>query len=58
LKDKPVSRGKAKTEYAKKNWPSNLKKYESQEKILQGRSSYSRTDNDATFPAKRGKLCV
>ncbi len=50
LKDKPVSsRVKQKLNYAKKNWPSNLKKYESQEKILNGRSSYSKTDHDASF---------
>jgi len=50
LKDKPVSNQvKQKLNYAKKNWPSNLKKYERQEKILQGRRSYSKTDNDATF---------
>ncbi len=59
LKDKPVSsRVKQKLNYAKKNWPSNLKKYAAQEKLLKGRASYSKTDNDATFPAKRGKLCV
>jgi len=35
--------------YAKKNWPENLAKYEDQEKLLEGRNSYSRTDTDATF---------
>ena len=51
LKDKPVSKNiKQKLGYAKKNWPQNLKKYEVQEKIMgDGRSSYSRTDTDATF---------
>jgi hypothetical protein len=50
LKDKPASKEvKQKLTYAKKNWPANLKKYESQEKILNARSSYSKTDNDATF---------
>ncbi len=50
LRDKPVSKEvKQKLNYAKKNWPSNLKKYESQEKILNGRSSYSKTDTDASF---------
>lgn len=51
LKDKPeVSKTvKQKLSYAKKNWPSTLKKYEQQEKILNGRSSYSKTDQDATF---------
>jgi len=51
LKDKPVSKEvKQKLNYAKKNWPSALDKYEAQEKILgEGRSSYSKTDTDATF---------
>lgn len=51
LKDKPVSKEvKQKLSYAKKNWPANLKKYEQQEKIIgEHRSSYSKTDNDATF---------
>ncbi len=35
LKDKPVSKEvKQKLNYAKKNWPSNLKKYENQEKNI------------------------
>ena len=51
LKDKPQvsARVKQKLNYAKKNWPSNLKKYETQEKMLNGRSSYSKTDTDASF---------
>jgi len=51
LKDKPVSKQvKQKLNYAKKNWPSALDKYAAQEKILgEGRSSYSKTDTDATF---------
>jgi transposase len=50
LKDKPVNKQvKQKLGYARKNWPSNLKKYEEQEKILQGRKSYSKTDTDASF---------
>ncbi len=50
LKDKPVSKEiKQKLNYAKKHWPSNLKKYAEQEKILSQRSSYSKTDKDATF---------
>jgi transposase len=50
LKDKPVSKEvKQKLNYAKKHWPSNLKKYAEQEKILNGRSSYSKTDHDASF---------
>jgi gas vesicle protein len=50
LKDKPVSKKVTqKLKYAKKNWPDNLQKYDQQEKILQGRNSYSKTDPDATF---------
>jgi transposase len=40
---------KQKIRYAKKNWPANLDKYEDQEKKLNGRNSYSKTDEDATF---------
>lgn len=50
LKDKPVDpKISQKLKYAKNNWPSNLKKYEQQEKILNQRNSYSKTDPDATF---------
>ena len=51
LKDKPVSKEvRQKLNYAKKNWPEKLHKYEEQEKIIGGqRSSYSKTDPDATF---------
>lgn len=51
LKDKPVNKDvKQKLNYAKKNWPSALEKYERQEKILgENRGSYSKTDPDATF---------
>lgn len=51
LKEKPVDkRLTQKLSYAKKNWPANLKKYEAQQKIMgEGRSSYSKTDTDATF---------
>jgi hypothetical protein len=50
LRDKPVNKKvKQKLNYAKKNWPENLKKYEQQEKILGSRNSYSKTDPDATF---------
>ena len=41
---------KQKLNYAKKNWPAALDKYEQQEKIIgEQRSSYSKSDNDATF---------
>jgi transposase len=51
LKDKDIdSKIKQKLSYAKKNWPVNLRKYEKQEKIMgEERSSYSKTDTDATF---------
>jgi len=50
LKDKPISKKvKQKLNYGKKNWPRNLEKYDQQEKILAGRNSYSKTDEDATF---------
>jgi transposase len=51
LKGKEVeSKVKQKLNYAKKNWPANLKKYEEQERIMgEERSSYSKTDTDATF---------
>ena len=50
LKDKPVEpKVRQKLNYAAKNWPASLKRYEKQEEILKGRSSYSKTDQDATF---------
>lgn len=50
LKNKPVDKKiKQKLNYAKKNWPKNLEKYEQQEKDLGGRNNYSKTDPDATF---------
>jgi transposase len=50
LKDKQVSKQvKQKLNYAKKNWPANLRKYEAQEQIMGERNSYSKTDHDATF---------
>ena len=38
-----------KLNYARKNWPSNMNRYAEQEQILSNRSSYSKTDTDATF---------
>jgi hypothetical protein len=39
-----------KLKYAAKHWPANLKKYEGQQQLLgEHRSSYSKTDTDATF---------
>ena len=51
ISDKPdVSKKvKAKLAYAKKHWPEALDKYKTQERILDGRNSYSKTDHDATF---------
>jgi transposase len=51
LKDKQgVSKQvKQKLNYAKNKWPEALAKYETQETILDGRNSYSKTDTDATF---------
>jgi len=50
LKDKPVDKKvQQKLNYAKKNWPQNLNKYEQQQQILGQRNSYSKTDPDATF---------
>jgi transposase len=43
------SKVKAKLEYAKKHWPSKLKQYKKQQRILKGRNSYSKTDPGATF---------
>lgn len=40
---------KQKINYAKKHWADNVEKYDQQEKILDGRNSYSKTDTDATF---------
>lgn len=50
LKGKPVSKKvKDKIARVRKKWPVTLKKYEEQEKLLDGRNSYSKTDPDATF---------
>ncbi|MBZ9632684.1 transposase, partial [Salegentibacter sp. LM13S] len=50
LKDKEIDKKvKQKLNYAKKNWPGNLKKYQEQEALLGKRNSYSKTDPDATF---------
>jgi transposase len=50
LADKPVNKKvKQKLNYARKNWPENLNRYEEQEKQLSDRKSFSKTDPDATF---------
>ena len=50
LKDKVVDKKvKQKLNYAKKNWPKNVKKYNKQEQQMGSRNSMSKTDPDATF---------
>ena len=51
IKDKPVTKTfKQKLNYIKKNYENNLDKYAQQEAIIgDTRSSYSKTDTDATF---------
>ena len=50
LEGKPISKKvKQKLQYAKKNWPENVKRYQEHEKVLGKRNSYSKTDTDATF---------
>lgn len=50
LQDKAVDKKvKQKLNYAKKNWPTSIEKYNKQESILGKRGSYSKTDPDATF---------
>jgi Asp-tRNA(Asn)/Glu-tRNA(Gln) amidotransferase C subunit len=44
--DKKVAK---KIKHIKQNWPEQLEKYREQEKALEGRNSYSKTDKDATF---------
>jgi len=50
IKDKEISKKvKQKLAYAKKKFPVKLDEYKVKEEILDGRNSYSKTDNDATF---------
>lgn len=46
---KASPKSKAKLRYIQKNFAQNLDKYQEQEKVLQARGSYSKTDPDATF---------
>ena len=46
---KTDSKVKQKLNYAKKNWPCNIAKYNSQQEQMGGRNSMSKTDPDATF---------
>lgn len=50
IRDKEVPKKvKQKLQYAKKNFADKLDEYKAKEEILDGRNSYSKTDNDATF---------
>ena len=50
LKNKDVDpKKKQKLNYARKNWPRNLEKYEQQQEVMGERKNYSKTDPDATF---------
>lgn len=50
LKEKDIDpKVRQKLKYAEKNWPQKLGEYDEKEKILRGRNSYSKTDEDATF---------
>lgn len=50
LEGKKISKKKRQQlNYAKKNWPSNMNRYEQHERLLNKRKSYSKTDTDATF---------
>jgi transposase len=50
LENKKIpSKIRQKLNYARKHWPSNIARYGQQEEILGDRSSYSKTDPDATF---------
>jgi transposase len=48
-KEEVSAKVKQKLKYAGKHWPENLSKYDEQEKLLDGRNSYSKTDTDAAF---------
>ncbi len=50
LKEKEIDpKVRQKLKYAEKNWPEKLREYETKEKLLGERNSYSKTDPDATF---------
>lgn len=59
LKGKRIEKKvKDKISRARNKWPETLKRYEKQEKLLDGRNSYSKTDPDATFlRMKEDHLC-
>jgi transposase len=50
LKGKDIDpKKRQKLNYAKKNWPKNLEKYDQQREVMGERKNFSKTDNDATF---------
>lgn len=50
LQDKNIDKKvKQKLNYAKRNWPKNIEKYNKQEQQMADRNSMSKTDPDATF---------
>lgn len=50
LEDKVIDKKvRQKLNYAKKNWPNNIAKYNRQEHLMSNRNSMSKTDVDATF---------
>lgn len=50
LEDRPIDKKvRQKLNYAKRNWPRNLERYDRQEGQMGGRNSMRRTDPDATF---------
>jgi len=50
LKEKIIDpKKRQKLNYARKNWPKNLEKYNQQKEVMGERKNYSKTDNDATF---------
>src|SRR4030042_4765113 len=50
LKDKPIDpKKRQKLNYARKNWPKNLERYDQQQEVMGERKNYSKTDPDATF---------
>ena len=48
---------KQKLNYARKNWPANLERYDQQEKQMGSRNSFSKTDPDATFKRMKKTTC-
>lgn len=57
-KKKICSKIRQKINYAKKNWPENLEKYEKQDVILGNRNRFSKTDPDSSFMRMKRIICV